>query len=82
MQKKVPQSVGECFALIESEYLQGPWVLGERYSVADMYLFTLAQWLEADGVDPARLPKVAGHRARMAGDPAVARAVAAEATTR
>jgi len=78
MQKKVPQSVGECFDLIEREYLRGPWVLGERYSVSDMYLFTLAQWLEADGVDPARFPGVAKHRLRTSQDPIVSRVVASE----
>jgi len=78
MQKKVPQSVGECFDLIEREYLRGPWVLGEHYSVSDMYLFTLAQWLEADGVDPERFPKVAKHRLRMSQDPIVSKVVASE----
>jgi len=78
MQKKVPQSVGECFELIEREYLRGPWVLGEHYSVSDMYLFTLAQWLEADGVDPERFPKVAKHRLRMSRDPIVSKTVASE----
>ncbi len=34
-------------------------------SICDPYLFTLAQWLEADGVDVRRLPKVAAHRSRM-----------------
>lgn len=79
MKRKVPQSVGECFELIEREFLAGPWVLGEHYSVSDMYLFTLAQWLEADGVDPARLPKVSAHRQRMRADPVVAQVLAAEA---
>ncbi len=79
MKRKVPQSVGECFELIEREFLAGPCVLGEHYSVSDMYLFTLAQWLEADGVDPARLPKVSAHRQRMRADPLVARVLAAEA---
>ena len=78
MKKKVPQSVGECFDLIEREMLQGPWVRGATYSVCDMYLFTLAQWLEADGVDVTRLPKVMEHRRRMSENPAVARAIATE----
>jgi glutathione S-transferase len=78
MKKKVPQSVGECFNLIEHEMLQGPWVMGSIYTVCDMYLFTLAQWLEADGVDLWRLPKVADHRRRMSENPVVARVVAAE----
>jgi glutathione S-transferase len=78
MKKKVPQSVGECFELIERDFFEGPWVVGDRYTISDPYLFTLAQWLEADGVDPARFPKVAEHRARMAADPVVKRVIAAE----
>ena len=78
MQRKVPQSVGECFGLIEREMLKGPWVTGERYTVSDMYLFTLAQWLEADGVDLARLPKVADHRRRVSEIPAVRKVMAEE----
>lgn len=79
MKKKVPQSVGDSFALIESEF-DGPWVLGERYSISDIYLFTLARWLEADGVDPEPFPKVADHRSRMLKNPLVAKIVAAEAS--
>jgi glutathione S-transferase len=79
MKKKVPQSVGECFELIEREFFSGPWVLGAHYTVSDMYLFTLANWLEGDGVDPARFPKVSAHRERMRADPLVSRVMAAEA---
>jgi glutathione S-transferase len=78
MQKKVPQSVGECFALIEQKMLKGPWVMGENYTVADCYLFTLAQWVEADGVDIATIPRVVDHRARMKERPAVRKAIAEE----
>ena len=78
MQRKVPQSVGAAFALIEDGMLEGPWVLGERYSICDGYLFTLAQWLEKDGVELARLPRVLDHRRRVAERPAVKRALAAE----
>jgi glutathione S-transferase len=78
MQRKVPQSVGECFALIERELLLGPWVMGDAYTICDPYLFTLAQWLEADGVDVRKLPRVAEHRARMAELPAVRKAIAME----
>src|SRR5262252_9917347 len=58
MQKKVPQSVGACFELIDRVMFRGPWVMGEHYTIADPYLFTLAQWLEGDGVDPSRIPRV------------------------
>jgi glutathione S-transferase len=78
MQRKVPKSVGACFELIERELFRGPWAMGDAYSIADPYLFTLAQWLEADGVDPARFPRVTAHRTRMAGRPNVRKAIAAE----
>jgi len=78
MKRKVPESVAACFDLVEREMLKGPWVMGETYTVCDPYLFTLAQWLEGDGVDPKRFPKVTDHRARMAERPAVRRAIAQE----
>ncbi len=65
MRRKVPQAVSACYALIESRMLRGPWVMGEAYTIADPYLFTLAQWLEDDGVDPSRVPGVIAHRNRM-----------------
>ena len=78
MKRKVPESVGAAFQLIEDGLLEGPFVLGERFSVCDAYLFTLAQWLEADGVDLDRLPRVIEHRSRIARREAVIRALAAE----
>jgi glutathione S-transferase len=51
--------------------LEGPYVMGETFTICDPYLFTLAQWLEGDGVDLAALPKVAAHRKRMLERPAV-----------
>jgi glutathione S-transferase len=78
MKKKVPETVAACFELIESKMLQGPWVMGETYTVCDPYLFTLAQWMEGDGVDPARFPKVRDHRNRMSERPTVRKALAAE----
>jgi glutathione S-transferase len=78
MQRKVPQSVGECYELIDREMLKGPWVMGERYSISDMYLFTLSQWMEGDGVDILKLPNVLGHRRRMAEHPVVKKVLAQE----
>ena len=78
MQKKVPQSVAGCFDLIEREMFVGPWVMGDSYTICDPYLFTLAQWLEADGVDPVRFPKVRDHRQRMSERSGVKTALAEE----
>jgi glutathione S-transferase len=78
LQRKVPESVGAGFELIERDMFRGPWVMGERYTICDPYLFTLAQWMEKDGVDPGRFPRVADHRRRMSERPGVKKAIAAE----
>jgi glutathione S-transferase len=78
MKRKVPDSMGACFDLIESKMFGGPWVMGESYTICDPYLFTIAGWLEVDSVDPARFPKVKAHRDRMLERPAVRKVVAEE----
>jgi glutathione S-transferase len=78
MQRKVPESVASCYQLIEEYMLEGPWVMGETYTICDPYLFTMAQWLEQDGVDPARFPKVIEHPRRMSERPQVRKAIAEE----
>ena len=79
MKRKVPESVAASFDLIERRLFRGPWAMGQRYTIADPYLFTLASWLEGDGVDPAQFPKVLDHRRRVAERPQVRRALAEEA---
>ena len=78
MRQKVPEVVSACFELIESDMLQGPWVMGESYTICDPYLFTLARWMEGDGADPDRFPKVIDHRTRVGERAAVKRALAEE----
>jgi glutathione S-transferase len=77
MRAKVASNMTECFDLIEREMLAGPWVLGEDYSICDPYLFTIAGWLEGDGVDVNQFPKVSAHMARMAERSAVRKVLAA-----
>ena len=79
MRRKVPESVGACFELIEQAYLAGPWVMGASYTICDPYLFTLTQWLPGDGVAIERFPKVQAHHAAMRERQAVQRALAEEA---
>jgi glutathione S-transferase len=75
---KVPQNMGECFGLIEDTFFKGPWVMGETYTMCDPYLFTIANWLEGDGVDPTKFPKVLDHRNRMAARAVVKKVLARE----
>ena len=78
MKRKVPETVGGAFEMIERDMLEGPWVMGDTYTICDPYLFTLAQWMEKDGVDLARVPRLVDHRRRMLERLAVKKAIAEE----
>ncbi|HEX5264630.1 MAG TPA: glutathione S-transferase family protein [Phenylobacterium sp.] len=73
MTAKVAANEIACFRLIEDEMFKGPWVLGERFSVCDAYLFTLFGWLPGDGVDTAQFSRLSEHTSRMQSRPAVQR---------
>ena len=56
----------------------GPWILGERYTVADAMAFMLCRWTR-NFARPARsLPHIGAYLARMLERPAVKRAIATE----
>ncbi len=78
MRRKVPETVGACFQLIEDQMLRGPYVLGEVFSICDLYLFTLADWMEGDGVEPRAFARVHAHREKIRARPAVSRVLAAQ----
>lgn len=76
MRRKAPEVFAQGMEVIETEYLRGPWVMGEAYSICDPYLFTVAGWLPRDGIDMARFPNIAAHFARMGERPAVRKVLA------
>ena len=79
MKRRVPGNMTECFNLIENGMFKGPWVMGETFSIADPYLFTMSGWLASDGVDIARFPRVHDHHRRMGERASVKTALAATA---
>jgi glutathione S-transferase len=74
MKEKVTENVFDSFGLIEEALAAGPWILGAQYTVADAHLYTIASWLENDGVPQSRLPNVKAHFERMNQRPAVIKA--------
>lgn len=76
MRQKAPQNMADCFDLIDQQLLAGPWVMGEAFSVADPYLFTLSTWLAGHELPLSRFPRVAEHHQRMRALPAVQRVMA------
>jgi glutathione S-transferase len=71
MKAKVAENMTGAAELIEKEILRGPWVMGDQFTVADAYLFTMTSWMQGDGVDMTKFPKLADHFARMLEIPAV-----------
>jgi len=59
-----------------------PYLLGERFSVADGYLFTVLGWGRFIGVDLARWPVLQAYQERVAARPAVGAAMRAEGLLR
>ncbi|MDG1207173.1 MAG: glutathione S-transferase family protein [Pseudomonadales bacterium] len=78
MSRKMPENMAKYFEQIENTMIEGPWVLGQTYSIADIYLFTISGWLKADGVDINLLPKVKQHREKVAAIPAVKKVIDAQ----
>jgi glutathione S-transferase len=76
MKKKVAQNMTDCATIIENEYLEGPWVMGKQYTIADPYLYIVTVWMIGDGVDLSKFPKISAHKAAMDQRPAVQRVMA------
>lgn len=76
---KAPKNFRACFQLIETDFLEGPYVLGETYSVADPYLYLMTSWLANLGLDRADFPRVNAHFEMMKQRPGVQRAEAEQA---
>jgi len=55
-----------------------PYLMGEDFSVADAYLFTVLRWTAAIKLDLGRWPNIAAYQARVAARPAVQAALKAE----
>jgi glutathione S-transferase len=65
------------------EYVQqrlgnGPYLLGEHFTVADAYLYTVLGWGKYVEIDLARWPRLAAYVERVAARPKVREALAAE----
>ena len=63
---------------VDGELAGKPYLMGERFSVADPYLFTITGWAPHVGVDISGLANLTAFRARVAARPAVQAAMKEE----
>lgn len=66
------------FEVIEAQLGAGPWLLGERFSAADLFLFMLTHWGRNMPRPPRDLPGLGAHAARVWARPAVQATFTAE----
>lgn len=74
--------IGERFAFIDRHLQDRRYLLGNRFTVADAYLFTIASWSRLVGIDLAAWPSLAAYADRIAARPAVQDAMRAEGLLR
>ena len=65
-------------AFLENELKDRPYLLGERFSAADAYLFTLLNWAQWTKLDLSRWPTLAQYAERVRQRPKVQEALKAE----
>lgn len=71
MRAKVPQTMAASCAYMEAAFPLSPFVMGERITLADCYLFPITSWLKGDEVDIAAYPKLARYFDAMCARPSV-----------
>lgn len=70
------------YALLDSALAKHPWLLGEHFTVADAYLFTVTNWARHVDLDLSAFPAILAFQKRVAERPAVQAAMDAEGLAR
>jgi glutathione S-transferase len=71
MTAKVPQTMTESAAHFAEHCLQGDYVLGNAFSLADPYAFVVCGWMQGDGVKMDDFPTIQAFLDRMRARPSV-----------
>jgi glutathione S-transferase len=66
-------------AIIEAQLKGKQYLIGDRYTLADSYLFTILRWTKHFNIDLAPWPNIKAHFERIGERPKVKEAQAAEA---
>jgi glutathione S-transferase len=70
------------FAWLDQTLARGPYLLGERFTVADAYLFTVVNWTNFHAIDLKPYPHLKAFMERVGARPRVRDALAAEGLLR
>jgi glutathione S-transferase len=71
-------SLRKSYALLEQHLATNPWLIGDRFTAADAYLFTVTNWASHVGLELADYSALAAFQQRVAERPHVQAALEAE----
>ena len=72
------ENLGKQFTYVENQLSEKPYLMGDTFTVADAYLFTVSSWGKHVGIDIAPWPKLTAFMQRVSVRPAVQKAMQAE----
>jgi len=76
------EKIGKRYDIIEPTLSDDrPYLTGDRFTIADAYLYVMTRWSHSTGIDMSRWPAVTAFAQRVAARPAVQAALAAEGLT-
>lgn len=78
MKQAAAETLKKRLGYIESQLGGKSFLLGEQFTVADCYLFTILGWLRYAGLELSQWPALQAYHARIAARPAVIAAMKAE----
>ncbi len=72
------EALGKKFDYLQEKIGEGPWILGDRFSILDAYAFAVLNWTRIHSIDIGRWPGLAAYLERVAARPAVQETLKAE----
>jgi glutathione S-transferase len=72
------EKIGKRFDWVAEQLKGKDYLMGDTFTVADAYLFTMLTWTKHVGIDLARWPVLTAYKARIAARPKVREAMIAE----
>ncbi len=70
--------LGKKFDFVQEQLGDGPYLLGDAFTLPDTYLFVILNWTRMHGIDLARWPGLTAYQQRVAQRPRVAETLGAE----
>ncbi len=72
------ENLGKRFDWIDKQLAGKAYLTGDKFSVADAYMFTVLRWSPRVGIDTSKWPNIAAYMDRVAARPKVQEALKAE----